>query len=1000
MSNEKESLTLQKNPTLLPSEDYELLRAQGIKHIEKLAGKIWTDYNTHDPGITTHELLCYAITDLGYRTSNKVVNILAEEDGTIEKDDTTFFTAAQILPCNPVSDIDFRKVLVDTKGVKNAWIKKALKSRQPFVPDIEENKLVYQAEYDEDSVKLKGIFNVIVEYEDDADKKEVKKELIEKYHKHRNLCEDINQFKEVEYENIGVCAEIIVEDDADIEQILAEIYYWLHEYFSPSINFYTIEHLLDKGKTVDEIFEGPLLTHGFLDTDELIKAELKDELRVSDMINIIMDIEGVKAVRNVLISSYDGDKQLSMNNKWKLSLSKENLAPKLSVEKSQITFYKDDLPYFADPEKVEIKFNEISNLYKKGKLVGHDTDLEDPEGDYLDLDDYYPVQNEYPLVYGIGKHGLPKTATDKRKAQAKQLKAYLLFFEQILANYLSQLSNIKNIFSIDPDINKTYYTQLLSDIRDLDLLYVDYDKYKTENEKLAEDKKTFLDRRNRVLEHLLARFCEEITDYSLFIYSMLEENASEKLIDDKIKILKEYPDLSANRGKAFNYYDEKAIWDTTNVAGMKKRVARFLGFAGYERENLTNDYIYIEEYIDSGKKLYRIKIEIPSDSGKILFTGIDYDNRECAQSALHFVLSHGDNIDMYAIKTVPGKKKIFVLLNDCGEVTVKSEAYDDKSSCEKDRDAIIKYFREFYDVENLHIVEHILLRPLDKTFDLLPVCLEPPEEATDEEKFYFEIFEDEPEKESRKPEWRFRLKDSSGDIVFKSEGYKYLSGCKHGVSIVPKYAADKNNFEIRQAVDETYYFVLIAANYEIIGMSSDFYEYKIDAQIMIDRIHNFSSKEETQQQLEYKEYEADPYSYRVSVIMPSWPEKFRDIGFRRFVENSIRLETPAHIFPRICWIDPEQMKAFELAYYNWLLSLNTLAKKKALYVCAETKSEKQKQLAELKTAINNYRTKTNEFSAVLFSLRNVYPVAKLHDCEWSEGDDPQVILGRTSLGII
>jgi hypothetical protein len=33
---------------------------------------------------------------------------------------------------------------------------------------------------------------------------------------------------------------------------------------------------------------------------------------------------------------------------------------------------------------------------------------------------------------------------DQRKAQAKQLKAYLLFFEQLLVNYLAQLANIKN----------------------------------------------------------------------------------------------------------------------------------------------------------------------------------------------------------------------------------------------------------------------------------------------------------------------------------------------------------------------------------------------------------------------------------------------------------------------------------------------------------------------------------------------------------------------------
>ena len=36
--------------------DYEFLRGGGLKHIEELSSRIWTDYNVHDPGITTLEL--------------------------------------------------------------------------------------------------------------------------------------------------------------------------------------------------------------------------------------------------------------------------------------------------------------------------------------------------------------------------------------------------------------------------------------------------------------------------------------------------------------------------------------------------------------------------------------------------------------------------------------------------------------------------------------------------------------------------------------------------------------------------------------------------------------------------------------------------------------------------------------------------------------------------------------------------------------------------------
>src|SRR6185503_14221894 len=49
--------------------DYALLRKNGIDYITALGSDFWTDFNIHDPGITLLEALCYALTDLAYRTS-------------------------------------------------------------------------------------------------------------------------------------------------------------------------------------------------------------------------------------------------------------------------------------------------------------------------------------------------------------------------------------------------------------------------------------------------------------------------------------------------------------------------------------------------------------------------------------------------------------------------------------------------------------------------------------------------------------------------------------------------------------------------------------------------------------------------------------------------------------------------------------------------------------------------------------------------------------------
>lgn len=59
------------------------------------------------------------------------------------------------------------------------------------------------------------------------------------------------------------------------------------------------------GKPIDEIFDGPRLDHGFIDTDELLLRVRKTSLRASDLIREIMDVADVLMVKH-LVFSRDG----------------------------------------------------------------------------------------------------------------------------------------------------------------------------------------------------------------------------------------------------------------------------------------------------------------------------------------------------------------------------------------------------------------------------------------------------------------------------------------------------------------------------------------------------------------------------------------------------------------------------------------------------------------------------------------------------------------------
>jgi len=105
-----------------PALDFNYLKEKAIDLLQRNTGKQWTDFNTHDPGITILEVLCYAITELSYRTEYDMVDILENPPHSKEKPKDSFFNPAQILSSGCVTFDDYRKLLLDLKSIKNLRI--------------------------------------------------------------------------------------------------------------------------------------------------------------------------------------------------------------------------------------------------------------------------------------------------------------------------------------------------------------------------------------------------------------------------------------------------------------------------------------------------------------------------------------------------------------------------------------------------------------------------------------------------------------------------------------------------------------------------------------------------------------------------------------------------------------------------------------------------------------------------------------------------------------
>jgi len=866
-----ESIIISKDQPELESMRFDLLRGEGIKHIERLSGKLWTDYNLSDPGITMLEALSYAITDLGYRTTYDVPDILAQNPNDPKKDLKNFYTAAEILPMSSVTFKDYRKLLIDIEinnpedtvcpvaGVKNAWIQKSPVNEIPIYTDFSQSELKYTPSIlNQDPLKLKPLYNVLLEFDscdnlgdlnantiegktglyacadihdfdanlsgtivhvsiefprwDDSqidwessvsirsgahnlvldfenlpsgytvngygltDNKEVwisiskgnislgvvcikhqldellfnpqnENSFISLYQKkvekvfeivkavrkklmaNRNLCEDFFKINALKIEEIAMCGDFVLSADADIEEIEAQIYFAVKNFLSPTVYFYSLEEMYAKGYRTEEIFEGPLLNHGFIDCKELDTSGIRSSIHVSDIISILMDIPGVEAVRNLQIANIPLDNTdgiLSQSVKWCLHLAfDKNYIPRLSVNRSNLTFLKDEIPYQANRKEVEVLLDELIAQERPQKLYNTPLNIPVPQGQFRDLSDYQSIQEDFPLLYGIGTEGLPAGVSEQRKAQTKQLKGFLLIFDQLLGDYLSQLSNIGELFSMNGErdangkfvIDKSYFTQSLeSTVPGIDDLLVDQFNYPQDLQEIAEGEKGFNERRNRFLNHLMARFGEQFTDYALLVYKLTGKKTPEELLVDKLNFLNQYPAISSGRFKAFNYESPCDIWSVNNISGLERRTSLLSGIDKSEGVTLNFPQNFTIQEVSSSPLLFEFEILLPS----FQLTSVDsFSDEQLVREEIEKLIVNGVCKENYILEEENGSYFIYVICK-CGIIIAKSEAFATEPTQQEFDDLVNEAIEEFtmQYLDNPESNRNNLIAPLFNYFEV------------------------------------------------------------------------------------------------------------------------------------------------------------------------------------------------------------------------------------------------------------------------------------------
>jgi hypothetical protein len=700
--------------------DYAYLKEEGTRLIQQLSGNIWTDYNEHDPGVTTLEQLCYALTELSYRAEFPLPDLLIDRpNGRINPRRQALFVPRRILPCNPLTENDYRKLFVDRiPQVANAWL-------SPYrfsVPSRAVNGLYEIALY------VPGVDPC--SSDDEFNPAAISRRVRRVYNRHRNLCEDVHSVFILKPVRTVVNARVKISAGVVPEAILAGIFFNLGNFLAPELRRQPLQSLLAQGQTPDEIFNGPLLRNGFI-ADEQLQPKAT-EFVVQQIAGVIARSKGVTSAASVTVqigergTIYRGDQRIPVPKRDFLQLL---TLPETKLGGFSIKLFMNGSEYQPDPVRVQRELDKLWAEWRRSyKLaVQYEEYFALPKGQYHDFEEYYSIQNQYPNVYGINAYGLPPEASTRRQAQARQFKGYLLGFEQLLADYFAQLVHVRDLYSIDYQLSQTYFFQYLTaSVPDIaPLLKEDYEAGLAA---IIRSQDNVVLRRNRFLDLLLALYAEELNASSVFELDDSEqpvESSQESLLRAKLAFLHHLVASTHNRGCGFDYL---ASPRARNIAGMEIKARIQLGIEAFDR-SLTD---VLEEHA-----LDIVATDVEASIGRTLPRHTDFiEENFIPLAALPAKPETPDQVDARPAAAMPSRRQTMTeaFLQAAGEIanfrvgSLPGEsvvAVVCKSPSETDWRLVWKYpDRESVDVDafielaqtlkrrclQLYIVEHTLLR--------------------------------------------------------------------------------------------------------------------------------------------------------------------------------------------------------------------------------------------------------------------------------------------------
>lgn len=835
---------------------------EGKDFLSQLKNENWTDHRTHDPGITLLEYLSSSITELCIRSSTNFENFL-----TYAPYKSAILSQKDAFSVLPVTTNDLRKILIDEFiEIENIWV-----------------ELVSS-----DVTSFEGQYHLVVKFKPQfdgrIDKDQTLKKILDHAQQFRNYCERVNSIEEVKQTNVDVQADLEINTDASIEDVLANVLFSLSRYFSPSIKIESFDDLLEQGKTTSQIFEGPKLKRGFIQENQLHDRQFV--VLTSAIIRNLMNLDGVVGVKNL---------SLIVDRKKENSLLKlEDVIP-VFIESGdhKIHFYKNGIICSQiDYKKVYALLDQIKasqeGLARSISLKNNLTKVIQKKP----IPDVYlkslNLVEDFPMIYGIGNFGLPTDANAERRKSAKDFKTFVNFFEGQFNEYFKQLYDLPKLFSADG--------LMLDNEHNDELLFSNHFESTT--------------KKKQILDYLIEVHGEKFDNELITSFSsyLSQKEIDKHLIFFKATYLKYIPSFLSSKYSVRQVDASIEKWAISSLqlklmllmgVGMKKDHQIRLDNPPlfYNQDSYLNNLFAVKakrkHYLSlQGKTFDFIDITAQTIDEDVDFEGLFSDFmtldliHQCLEPDNLFIIDNSsEDEQLCEVLYYSEKKKSYI----------KLAAYD---SWLKAESMAIKLHKRIIDLnqelETFHLVEHLDLQPNidEKCFGIYIKNANDELTMMSDTSLSFKnreiVLERLPEyfKESARYDIE-RLNNGNFRIVFHIPEFNIRCiGIEEGESVQKVH---KKKEEIEEYLSDKYEVTATERKYERHITLNYAASKNVDVERVMERFFNFS----------------------MSMVFPCISKRYSNSEFQVIVHNLCREEVPAHIQVNTKWLSPEDYKDFE-----------------------------------------------------------------------------------------